>query len=135
MIYLTAIELTPGGSSTVHIYTQKIHRTTQSTQTIHRKHSSVIMKSADRVPSLRGIPWHLPYNRGKSAGKPQSGWPENGSWQRIYRISDYLIILTAQFLSLNFLGLGHFEIFLSGTASKVNLRHLLYSRKFVWVIK
>jgi hypothetical protein len=36
MIYLTAIGLTPGGSSTVHIYTQTIHRTTQSTQTIHR---------------------------------------------------------------------------------------------------
>jgi len=30
MIYsLTAIGLTPGGSSTVHIYTQSIHRTTQ----------------------------------------------------------------------------------------------------------
>jgi hypothetical protein len=26
-IYLTAIGLTPGGSSTVHIYTQTIHRT------------------------------------------------------------------------------------------------------------
>jgi len=39
MIYLlSAIGLTPGGSSTVHIYTQTIHtrRTTQSTQTIHR---------------------------------------------------------------------------------------------------
>jgi len=37
MIYLlTAIGLTPGGSSTVHIYTPTIHRTTQSTQTIHR---------------------------------------------------------------------------------------------------
>ena len=35
MIYLTAFGLTPGGSSTVHIYTQTIHRTTQSTQTIH----------------------------------------------------------------------------------------------------
>jgi len=32
MIYLTAIGLTPGGSSTVHIYTQTIHRTTQPTQ-------------------------------------------------------------------------------------------------------
>ena len=32
MIYLlTAIWLTPGGSSTVHIYTQTIHRTTQLT--------------------------------------------------------------------------------------------------------
>jgi len=37
MIYLlTAIRLPPGGSSTVHIYTQTIHRTTQLTQTIHR---------------------------------------------------------------------------------------------------
>jgi len=37
MIYLfTAIGLTPGGCSTVHIYTQTIHRTTQSTQTVHR---------------------------------------------------------------------------------------------------
>jgi len=27
--FLTAIGLTPGGSSTVHIYTQIIHRTTQ----------------------------------------------------------------------------------------------------------
>jgi len=33
---LTAIGLSPGGSGTVHIYTQIIHRTTQSTQTIHR---------------------------------------------------------------------------------------------------
>jgi hypothetical protein len=31
MMYLTAIVLTPGDSSTVHIYTQTIHRTTQFT--------------------------------------------------------------------------------------------------------
>jgi len=61
MIYLTAIGLTPGGSSTVHIYTQTIHRMTQNKQYIEQ-HSSLIWKSADRVPSLRGIPWHLPYN-------------------------------------------------------------------------
>jgi hypothetical protein len=37
MIYLlAAIGLTPGGSSTVLIYTQTIHKTTQSTQTVHR---------------------------------------------------------------------------------------------------
>jgi hypothetical protein len=36
LIYLlTAIGLTPGGSSTVHIYTQTIHRTTKKL-TIHR---------------------------------------------------------------------------------------------------
>jgi len=34
-IYLTAIGTTPSDSSTVHIYTQTIHRTTQSAQTIH----------------------------------------------------------------------------------------------------
>ena len=48
--FLTAIELTPGGCSTVHIYTQ-IHRRAQLTG-----------KSADRAPSLRVILWHLPYN-------------------------------------------------------------------------
>jgi hypothetical protein len=82
IIYLTAFGLTHGGSSTVHIYTQTIHRKTQSTQTIYRKnnrhkqyiekhnryqqyieqHSSLIGKSADRTPSLQGIHWHLPYN-------------------------------------------------------------------------
>jgi uncharacterized integral membrane protein len=37
MIYLlTAIGLTPGGSSTVHIYTQTIHRTTQLTTVVGR---------------------------------------------------------------------------------------------------
>jgi hypothetical protein len=37
LIYLlTAIGLPPGGGSTAHIYTQTIHRTTQSTQSIHR---------------------------------------------------------------------------------------------------
>ena len=63
MIYLlTAIGLSPGGSSTVHIYTQTIHRPTQ-----------LIWESAGRAPSLRVIPWHLPYNWRKSRGKPQSG--------------------------------------------------------------
>jgi len=36
ILLFTAVGLTPGGSSTVHIYTQAIHRTTQSTQTIQR---------------------------------------------------------------------------------------------------
>jgi len=47
-----------------------IHRTTQSTQTIHR---TQFRKSADLALSLRGIPWHLHYNWGKSTEKPQSG--------------------------------------------------------------
>ena len=37
IIYLlTAVGLTPGGNSTVHVYTQTVHRTAQSTQTKHR---------------------------------------------------------------------------------------------------
>jgi len=36
MLYLTAIGLSPGGSSSVHIYTQTMHRTTQSAQKMHR---------------------------------------------------------------------------------------------------
>jgi len=37
MIYLlTAIGLSPGGSSTVHIYTQTVHRTTQNKQYIEQ---------------------------------------------------------------------------------------------------
>jgi hypothetical protein len=58
MYLLTAIGLPPGGGSTVHIYTQTIQRTTQK-----------FWKSAGRAPSLRVIPWHLPYSWGKKRGK------------------------------------------------------------------
>jgi len=40
LIYLTAIGLSPSGSSTVHIYTQTIHRTTQNIQYIEQ-HNNV----------------------------------------------------------------------------------------------
>jgi hypothetical protein len=46
MIYLlTAFGLTPGGSSTVHIYTQTIHRTTQNKQYIeqHKNIGSLVL--------------------------------------------------------------------------------------------
>ena len=36
MCLLTAIDLTPGGSSTVHVYTKTIHRTTELTTLIGR---------------------------------------------------------------------------------------------------
>ena len=35
------------------------------------QHNSLIRKSADRAPSLRGIPWNLRYKRGKSTENPQ----------------------------------------------------------------
>jgi len=50
MIYLTAIGLTPGGSSIVHIYTQTIHRTTKSTQTIHRTTQLTNLEECGRCP-------------------------------------------------------------------------------------
>ena len=78
---LNAIGLTPGGSSTVHIYTQTIHRTTQLTTLVGRLSGirtqsgqikiydeltaykfSTNGKSAGRAPSLRFVPRHLPYN-------------------------------------------------------------------------
>jgi hypothetical protein len=62
MIYLDAIRLPPGGSSTVHIYTQTITEQNNRHEQYIEQHISLIRKSADRAPSLRGIPWHLPYN-------------------------------------------------------------------------
>ena len=71
MIYLlTAIVLTPGGSSTVHIYTQTTHRTTQLTTSVGRLSGirtqsgqtkindelTANGKSAGRAPSLRVTP-------------------------------------------------------------------------------
>ena len=40
MMMITAIVLSPGGSSTVHIYTQTIHRTTQTKQYI-KQHNNL----------------------------------------------------------------------------------------------
>ena len=65
---LTAIGLTPGGSSRVHIYTQTIHRTTQLTTFVARcsgirtQRVKLIGIGAGHAPSLRVIPWNLPYN-------------------------------------------------------------------------
>jgi len=53
MIYLlTAIALTAGGSSTVHIYIQTLHRTTQSAQTIHRTTQFTNLGRVRTVPCL-----------------------------------------------------------------------------------
>jgi hypothetical protein len=80
LIYLlTAIGLTPGGSSTVHIYTNNTQNNTTTlvgrlsgirTQSGQTKINDELTayklspngKSAGHVPSLRVIPWHLPYN-------------------------------------------------------------------------
>ena len=57
MIYLlTAIGLTHGGSSTVHIYTQTIYRTTLLTN----------WEECGLCPVFASYTWHLPYNWGKA---------------------------------------------------------------------
>jgi len=53
MYLLIAIRLTPGGSSTVHIYTQTVHRTKQSTQTIRRTTQLTITPQLTIVESNR----------------------------------------------------------------------------------
>jgi len=52
MIYLTTMGCHPE-AVVQYTFTHK--------QYIEQK-NSLIWKSADRAPSLRGIPWHLPYN-------------------------------------------------------------------------
>jgi hypothetical protein len=67
MIYLlTAIGLSPGGST--HLHTNNTQNNTNNNQT-----TQIQTKwwSAVRAPSLRVLPWHLPYNWGKSTEKPQ----------------------------------------------------------------
>jgi len=49
MIYLTAIGLLPGGISTVHIYTQTIHRTTQNKQYIEQHKSFGRVRAVPRL--------------------------------------------------------------------------------------
>jgi hypothetical protein len=54
MVYpylITAFGLTPGGSSTVHIYTQTVHKTTQSTQT-HTMNNTITLGRVLVVPCL-----------------------------------------------------------------------------------
>jgi hypothetical protein len=66
--FLTAVGLSPGGSST-HLHTNNTQNDTK--QTIHR--TTQQLESAGRARSWLVIPWHLPYDRGKSTEKPQSG--------------------------------------------------------------
>jgi len=61
IIHLTAIGLTPGGNS-AHLHTNN----TCNNSIDIEQHNSLIRKSADRAPSLRVIPWHLPTSEEKA---------------------------------------------------------------------
>jgi hypothetical protein len=66
---LTAIGLTPGGSSTVHIYTQTVHRTTQNKQYIEQ-HKNGRVRAVPRLCELYpGICLQLRKKHGKTSVK------------------------------------------------------------------
>jgi uncharacterized integral membrane protein len=50
---LTAVGLTPGGSSTVHIYTQTLHRTTQLTTLVGRLSGIRTQSGQTKINELR----------------------------------------------------------------------------------
>jgi len=70
ILYLTLIRFTPGGSSTVHIYTQTIHRTTQSTQTLHRTTQFTNLEECGPCPVFARYTLEFALQLGKKHGKP-----------------------------------------------------------------
>ena len=79
MVYLlTAIGQPPGGSSTVHIYTQTVQGTTQNKQYIEQHKNFGRVRA---VPRLCGFyPGICFTTEEKSTEKPQSGQQESASW-------------------------------------------------------
>jgi hypothetical protein len=67
MIYLTAIGWPAGGSSTVHIYTQTIHRTTQNKQYIEQHKN---LEECGPCPVFAGLILAFALQLRKKHGKP-----------------------------------------------------------------
>ena len=68
------------------------HHTTHLQQTIHTIHREYNSESAGRAPSLRVIPWHLPYNWGKSTEKTSvrvAQYKNNEQTQRTNTIQEH----------------------------------------------
>ena len=78
---LTAIGLTPGGSSTVHIYTQTIHRTTQSTKTVHRTTQFTNQEECGPCPVFASYTLVFALQLRKKHGKTSVRVGINLSWQ------------------------------------------------------
>jgi len=66
----TAIGLSSGGSSTVHIYTQTVHRTTQSKQYIEQHNN---LGGCGPCPALASYTLAFALQLRKNTEKPQSG--------------------------------------------------------------
>jgi hypothetical protein len=62
-MYLTAVGLTAAVAAVQHTFTHKQYAEYRE-RNIHRNQNILpsILGSAGRAPSLRVIPWHLPYN-------------------------------------------------------------------------
>jgi len=76
LIYLlTAIGLSPGGSSTVHIYTQTVHRTIQNQQYVeqHNNKNNTTMGEGGPCPVLVRYTLAFALRLRKSTEKPQAG--------------------------------------------------------------
>jgi len=69
-MFVTAIGLSPGGSNTVHIYTQTIHRTTQNKQYIEQHNN---LGECGPCPVLASYTLTFALQLRKKHGKPQSG--------------------------------------------------------------
>jgi len=54
-------------------YTCTHKQYTERLKTNNTYNNTKIRKSAGRAPSVWVLPWHLPYNWGKSTENPQSG--------------------------------------------------------------
>jgi len=90
MIYLlTAIGLTPGGSSTVHIYihTCTIHRTTQSTQTIHRTTQLTNWQECGPCTVFASYTLQLRKKHGKTSARKK---PKHGKASSIFKINAHV---------------------------------------------
>ena len=68
---LSAIGLPPGGSSTVHIYTHTIHRTTQNKQYTEQHKNFGSVRTVPRLGEL--YPGNCLTTEEKARKKPQSG--------------------------------------------------------------
>jgi len=87
-MYLTAIVLTTGGGSTVHIYTQTVPRTTQLTQTIHRTTQLINWEECGPCPVFASYTLAFASQLKEKHGKTSVRVDESASWhdeKRIYR--------------------------------------------------
>ena len=104
MIYLlTAFGLSPGGST--HLHT---NNTSNNTKQTIRTTTQQFWKSAGRALSWLVLPWHLPYNRGKSK-KLQAWHRQKKCWScRYVQLAKIYTKMTVAWLSIDFVeGIKH----------------------------